>query len=73
MGIDTESEVTVESSGTGVFIVRNLIINDPDAVGYLDSLDDSNRLNAISVAIRFGLLALRDFQSISNHKMKNIY
>jgi hypothetical protein len=47
------------------FVIQSLVVNDPDAVEYLRSLDESNRANAVSVAVRFGLLALRDFQSIS--------
>ena len=41
------------------------MISDPDVVEFLRTLDEGERINAVSTALRFGLLALRDFGSIS--------
>ncbi|MFW9890137.1 MAG: hypothetical protein ACFFER_18290, partial [Candidatus Thorarchaeota archaeon] len=44
---------------------NGLLITDSDAVEFLKTLKKSERLKAISTAVHFGLLALRDFGAIS--------
>ena len=47
------------------YLVNGLHITDSDAIEFLNSLKKSERLKAISTAVHFGLLALRDFGAIS--------
>ena len=62
MTVNTE---VVESSDSETFEVNGLMITDSDAVEFLKSLKKSERMKAISNAVHFGLLALRDFGTIS--------
>lgn len=58
-----KSEVVYAPSSES-FIVKELVITDKDAVAFLETLKESERLNAISTATHFGLLALRDFGTV---------
>jgi len=62
MTINTE---VVKSAESETFVVNGLMITDVDAVDFLNSLKKSERMKAISTAVHFGLLALRDFGTIS--------
>ena len=59
------STEVVRSPDTNSFVVNGLAVTDPDAVAFLESLDESKRLEAVSTALHFGLLALRDFGTIT--------
>ena len=60
---DVVGEISVNESGS--FVVDGLVITDSDAVEFLKSLEADERLKAISTAVHFGLLALRDFGTVS--------
>lgn len=62
------AEVQVKVSrnpDSDTFIVENLTITDSDSVEYLESLEEDKRVQAVQTAVRFGLLALRDFGTVS--------
>ncbi|MFW9843084.1 MAG: hypothetical protein ACFFEV_00750 [Candidatus Thorarchaeota archaeon] len=58
------SEVTKQND-TNSYLVNGLSITDRDTVEFLDILDNDDKIKAISTAVHFGLLALRDFGAIS--------
>ena len=55
----------VKHDDSNSYLLNGLVITDQDAVEFLDSLDDKDKIKAISTAVHFGLLALRDFGTIS--------
>ena len=64
--IMTMNEVEiVRQADSKAFLVNGLMITDPDAVEFLDSLDETTRLEVVSTAMQFGILALRDLGTVS--------